>query len=447
MSIKSSSIAVFAVLLCVLYVSWDLKLWEQEERVIENDARIYYGYLPAWLIFDDLALGKSTYEYDEGKHWFWAVDTDKGRKVFKYNCGVALMQAPFFLIAHQVALWYDYPITGFSEPYKIFLIIGSTFYFFTGLWILRSILLVCGFGEAVTAVCILLVGLSTNLMFYTTSNAGMSHTYSFALIALFLFLTLKWVEQKKKAHLAFIALLFGLITLIRPSNGVVLVFFVTYAFLSLREMRSLKSWMLPMLMLLAGTMVAWAPQIYYWWKAAGEFLVYSYGRESFFWLDPKIKQILIGFRKGWLVYTPVMVFALAGFLLMRGSLSRLRMALVVFFVINLYVISCWWCWWYGGGFGHRAFVDTYALWAIPLAAAVRYVAGSNLVVRLSGILVAVFLIWLNVFQSRQFEHFGLHHDAMTYKAWIRQFGRMEPVPDQEKLLVYPEYDAALEGDR
>ena len=439
--------AALVVIASVLIIDRDLKLWQQEERIIEYDARIYYGYLPAWFIFDDLALEKSDYEYDQGKFWFWAVNTSKGKKVFKTTCGVALMQAPFFLIAHQVAQWYDYPVTGFSEPYKIFMVIGCAFYLFVGLIFLRMILLQCGFSDKVTALTLLTIGLSTNLIYYTTSVPLMSHAFSFALIAGFAYTTLRWVEQREMFFLAMTAIQFGLITLLRLSNAVVLLFFIIYAFRSVESLRKPRGWIMPALFLTLGTILAWIPQILYWKKAAGEFFVYTYSGEGFFWLDPKIKQVLIGFRRGWLIYTPVMIFSLTGLFLMRGAMASLRNAVVAVLLINLYVISSWWCWWYGGCFGQRAMVDSYALLAIPLAATVRYVMSRNVLVRFSGLLVGLFMTWLNIFQSYQYEHGGLHHDAMSSKAWIRQFGRLDPVPDAHKYLVYPDYEAALKGDR
>ena len=442
-----SGISVFLVLLTALVIDHDLKLWDQKDRVIEHDARIYYGYLPAFFIFDDLRMEKSSYEYEDGKSWFWTVNTEKGKRVFKMSCGLAIMNAPFFLIAHQTAQWYDYPLNGFSEPYKLFLILGAAFYLFVGLWFVRAVLIHLGFTDMVTAIVVLLIGLSSNLLFYATSSAAMSHTASFALVAAFLYLTLRWNDERKVLHLAGIGLVFGLITLVRPTNGIVFLIFLLYSILGPGCFRNWKEWVLSFFFFALGIGLAWFPQIAYWWHVAGEYLVYSYGDERFFWSAPEIRQVLLGFRNGWWIYTPVMFFVIPGFFLMRTGESKWLLPLTVVYMINLYVISSWWCWWYGGSYGQRAFVDTYALWSIPLAATVRGVVGSKAPLKLLSTMLALFFVWLNIFQLDQVEHRSLHHDAMTKRAYFKQFGKLTPVEGIESTLVYPDYESALKGDR
>ena len=54
------------------------------------------------------------------------------------------------------------------------------------------------------------------------------------------------------------------------------------------------------------------PQMVYWKLHTGNLLFYTYGEEKFFWNDPKVLEGLFSFRKGWLVYSPLMLLSLTG---------------------------------------------------------------------------------------------------------------------------------------
>jgi hypothetical protein len=95
---------------------------------------------------------------------------------------------------------------------------------------------------------------------------------------------------------------------------------------------------------------------------------YSYGDEGFFFTNPQIINGLFSYRKGWLIYTPLMIFALLGILtLARRKFQQFFIPVLIFTVANIYVVYSWWCWWYGGSFGSRPMIDSYPLMAVALA--------------------------------------------------------------------------------
>lgn len=40
---------------------------------------------------------------------------------------------------------------------------------------------------------------------------------------------------------------------------------------------------------------------------------------------------------------------------------------MVILAIATYLFASWWAWWFGGAFGHRSYVEYYALLALPFA--------------------------------------------------------------------------------
>ena len=56
----------------------------------------------------------------------------------------------------------------------------------------------------------------------------MSHVYSFALFAVFILLTQKWYKNPSVKNSVLVGLLSGLISLIRPTNIIIVLIFVFY---------------------------------------------------------------------------------------------------------------------------------------------------------------------------------------------------------------------------
>ena len=89
--------SVALVLLAAIYSDFNKKIWNHPKRVIENDVIIYYGYLPATFIYQDISL-RFIGNYPGEKHFvFWAKKLPNGNRVFKMTMGVSMMISPFFL--------------------------------------------------------------------------------------------------------------------------------------------------------------------------------------------------------------------------------------------------------------------------------------------------------------------------------------------------------------
>jgi hypothetical protein len=132
-----------------------------------------------------------------------------------------------------------------------------------------------------------------------------------------------------------------------------------------------------------------------------------------------------------------MLFPLIALFLPLKGLKKVRLPILVFMALNIYIVFSWWCWWYGGTYGQRSMIDSYALLAIPLAFGVQYVSGKKMI--LKGILVSIslFFIWLNIFQTYQYEYLTLHWEAMTAKLYFKQFGKLDKVNGYDNYLDYP----------
>lgn len=451
MKIKLSNLSIILVVIACFIIDLNFKNWEKQERVIEHDVHNYYAYLPAQFIYNDIKIEKSDYQYGDDLYWFWPSLTPDGKRVFKMTMGLSVLYSPFFFVAHGYALLSDYPANGFSEPYKIFLLLSAIFYLLIGLDFLRKILLHYGFTDKITAITILLIGLGTNLLAYSSQSAPVSHVYNFCLFAVFIFYTIKWHETQSIKNTIVVGLLIGLITLVRPSNVVIAIFFIFYETSSFRIFKEkiilYKKKIFFLFLMIFLSFLVWVPQFVYWKITTGNFLFYSYTDEGFFFSNPKIIDGLFSFRKGWLVYTPIMTFALIGIFLMKDTLKKLRFPVIFFFLANIYVIFSWWCWWYGGTYGQRSLIESYALLAIPFASFVKFMFEKKWYYNVLFYCTALFFIWLNIFQTYQFEYHSLHWDSMSKKLYFKQFGKLKPIDDFDKYLDWMDMGKATQGGK
>ncbi|MFZ0472833.1 MAG: glycosyltransferase family 2 protein, partial [Bacteroidales bacterium] len=446
----------------------NVKHWKEEQRVIEWDAISYYAYLPATFIYKDLSLS-FTDGYDGPlKFVFWPEKGPDGKYLIKTTMGLSVMWLPFFVAGHITALITGADAGGYSEPYKFFLLVSALFYLLTGLIYLRRILLT-HYSDTVASLVLAGFAFGTNLYWYTLFQGTMSHVYSFALISVFVWYSMQWHGSGGREHRARssepgarnsgrrawsgvrLGLLLGLISLIRPTNLIIIIFFLFYGVISAKDLknriRELAADYRYITLMLLMVVLVWVPQMIYWKEMTGHWLYFSYGNdERFFFGDPAIIKGLFSYRKGLFIYTPLLLFAFAGIVSLWVKRSPYALPVTIFVPLNIYIILSWWCWWYGGGFGQRAFIDSYALMAVPAAALLSGAFSSGRRWFRTGIFtVFLLLMSLGIFNNIQYYNGAIHWESMTKAAYWDSFGRIRPSADFNSLLEAPDYEAARAG--
>jgi hypothetical protein len=359
--------------------------------------------------------------------------------------GMAVVYAPFTAFAHYVLVpLMDYPADGYSPPYKIGLLISALCFFLFGLWQLRKLLLKY-FSENIAALTLIVIAFGTNITWYVSSEATMSHVYSFALVIFFYRMLERWFEKPGVWLTLLNGLIFGLIVLIRPTNiMLVVLFFVGGNFIE-RITFLLKNYWKLMLMVLAFLLV-WMPQLFFWKWVSGGWFLYTYGDEGFFWNNPQIISSLFSYRKGWLVYTPLMMLLFAGLPYLWIKYRGLFWQVITVLVLATYINSSWWCWWFGGSFGNRAYIDAYGIYAFAIAAGFQAVAGyKKRLLSYAGVIVIAAFVCLNLFQTWQCRMGMIHYFSETRTSYWINFLKTTPQPGYYENLVYPDNEAGLVG--
>jgi hypothetical protein len=429
--------------------------WEKggSEATLSWDVAGYYYYLPAIFIYKDIKKVAFHSDLDkkygyQGDGFYAALPSTNGNLVMKYTSGMALMYAPAFLVAHTLAKPMGYEADGFSRPYQVAISIWSLIIALIGLWFLRKVLLKAGFEDKIVGYTLFTIALATNFTEYSAIANAMTHGYLFTLYAIMLWLTMRFYEGPLKAGSVFraigIGVSIGLIVLTRPTElPVIFIPFLWHIsnkkdiinrFLFLKK-HALKIALTASIIIGLG-----AIQLIYWKYTSGHFIYNSYGPEDKMeWLNTHIIDGLFSARKGWLVYTPVMLFSLIGFVFLYQKQKQYFWTILPFTLLFIYVSFAHNIWWYGGGLGQRQMVQIYPLLAFPMAAFFQKITQSKVwsYAVLAASLVCLYLnIWLH-YQA----HRGGHFDAeYTTPAYLRAtMGRFD-IPLESRKLLDNKYD-------
>ncbi len=350
------------------------------DRMINRDGKGYYAYLPAIFIYHDLQFDfteKIEAQYYPGNPAaFKDFRTNHGtRKADKYFPGMAIIWLPFFLLAHLFAWLEVFPMDGYSFPYQYSIALSALFFLWLGARWLQKLLKKFGSNDRTAAFITATVTLGTNLLYFTVIEPSMTHVYSFALITGFAYFTFNMFHDFRPGWFVKSLLLFTLIILIRPVNGLIVLLipflagnmttFKNTFRLVVSERKALISGIIQMLILVSIPIVLWYLQ-------TGKAFIYSYGNETFDFLYPSMLNILFSYNRGWFMYTPVALVSLFGFAPLFIK-NRFRFYMLAgFMLLFVYVASCWWIWFYNSQCGQRVFIDIYVVVALLLLFLYQY---------------------------------------------------------------------------
>lgn len=378
--------------------------------IIRSDVRGYYGYLHALFITHDLGHEAMQVEY---------VNETPSGTLNKYFAGEAVLLLPFFLTAHAYVQASGGTADGFSPPYEHAIAIAALVYAVLGLLALRAIFRGLALKEGTIAILLLMLGFGTQLAQYTAIQPGWSHVYSFCAFAVFLLITQRIAHGGPDRLIIAWGAIFGLILLIRPVNGLVLL--AVPVLLGKETLPFLRHFgahrAITLLGLLACILVV-GIQSLLWHAQVGKFVAYGYKGEGFQWDRPEVFQVLIGIRRGLFIWTPVLIAAAASMVLLWKEERIRSLSAAVYWVVITYVVSSWWIWYYGSGFGSRVYVEHYVVLIIPLAFILDNLKGWG---KRAIIIFLIAASALQLAQFYQYNHGLLDYTCMDKKKYAYSF--------------------------
>jgi hypothetical protein len=224
LALSTYTAGLLAILFCWTYLQDIVRFDENKTCVVAYDQLGYYSYLPATFIYDDLKFEGEWIEEiqtncgNPGTYQFHTLEN--GNKVNIYHMGLSYLHLPGFLIADQ---WAKRSVlherNGVSLPYFIALRLTAALFVLLGIFFMRQLLLHF-FTDKIVAITLLLLYGATNMFITFFYGELMPHLYLFTLNTMMLFYWVKYHKSKRFHLLILSAIIFGLTTVIRPTQAI-----------------------------------------------------------------------------------------------------------------------------------------------------------------------------------------------------------------------------------
>lgn len=387
---KSNERLAPAILLLSLFAGLFLLF----QTCIYHDALWTYGYMRSALMDHDLSFYNEFVLYN---NYFMYVPHPH-EPVF--YCGAAILMAPFFEIGHLLAqimnIQQFVPLNGYSWPYTLATSLSGVVAGSVSLFLVYRINRMF-FRVVPSLMAAFLVFWAGNLCFYTFVWPLYSHAFSVLSIAAFLIVWFRVRSDSPSSVWLLWGLVLGLATWIRPQNVLFAIIPVCewLGFSHPGRLRPLKTKESAALFLV-GAVLAFSPQMLLWLKTAGKPLLDVYGHigDDFYWLNPRLQYLFFSTNRGFLLWSPVFILAIPGLItLLKSSYRRKMIILLISFLLQVYLISCYEFPEGGAGFGSRYLINCMPFLALCIAAFFSGISRKYLI--LFGI-VGITLIYANM---------------------------------------------------
>lgn len=422
----SRSLSTYAVLLAVVFIA-AIRLSHIDNKETSWDVLGYYLPLPATFIYDDPMMNDRTWiekvnnEKQLTGTLYQISTTPDNKPMYFFLFGMSIFFLPFFLLGHGWAAATGAPMDGFSMPYQYALVFGGIVYTIIGLLLLRKILLHF-YTERTAAITLIIVVFATNYSHHLSYKNLETVNILFMLMCWLIWSTIRWHEQYRFRQLLQIGCSVTLMALVKPSEILAVLIPVLWTVHSFSSLKNKIALMWNYRMQIAGTLLVCAlilsPQLYYWYIKTGKILYDSYknpgiGLDLF---SPHILEVLFSYKKGWLIYTPVMLLGLAGMIFLFRTQKSIAWSLSIYFLVSFYIICSWTEWWYGAAFSCRPVITAYPILAIGIGAVLTRIHSRVWQIGISTFVMLC--IALNQFQWWQLME-GIYDPYRTTKEYYR----------------------------
>jgi hypothetical protein len=359
-------------------------------RSINGDGKAYYAYLPAIFIYQDPTFSfideveLKYYPTDKSQFKDFRNKQKNGKYVNKTFPGLSVLYAPFFFLSMFFAWVGGFAVDGYSAPFQWGIAFSHVVYFFIGLRFLLSVFRCLKIRDAVSYLVFTGLIFGTNSWYYLLYDHTVSHIHNFFLATVFMWMLLNWIQTKRMQYLGWSGIILSLLIITRPTNGLMLLFLPLLTMLSGKKLKDLitkEYFQFKRLMpyVIIGLIIFSIPFLLWKWQS-DLWLVYSYNEEGFNFKQPHFFDFLYSYQKGWFVWSPLVFLSIiaSGFYFSKKSLFQL-VSFMFPLVLIVYVLSSWWCWTYGAGFGQRPMIDFLPFIAIGVALFLNEFKRSNFV--------------------------------------------------------------------
>ncbi len=331
-----------------------------------------------------------------------------------FSVGPAILWSPFLLLTHAGvllarALGSSVPADGFSAPYRIAMAFATAFYGFLGL--LLAFRLARQYVEERWALlATIAIWWASSLPVYMYFNPSWSHAHSAFAVALFLWYWHETRYSRSFSQWLLLALIAGLMLNVYYPNAMLLAVLVVEAmsqYLSaFRRGAAAAASEAPRLtdLLVRHLLFGFVVLVFLLPTFITRYIVYGGAFESgyiplrdWLWRSPALLAVLFSSNHGLLVWTPILLFAIAGLILFRWREPRVGLPFLAAFLAFYLFIACYPDWAGISSYGNRFFVSLAALFILGLGVFLerfaRFFRSRRAALATVSVVFSLFILW------------------------------------------------------
>jgi MFS family permease len=350
-------------------------------------------------------------EYGQPKSDF---RTPTGHLDNHFTVGPAILWSPFLILAHVGVLFAramgsSVAADGFSAPYRITMALATAFFGFLGL--LLAFRLARQYVEERWALLATLsIWWAGSLPVYMYFNPSWSHAHSSFVVALFLWYWHQTRSSRSLAQWLLLALITGLMLNVYYANAMVLAVLVVeaarqYLAAFRRDAHAgasasphLSDLLLRHFLFGAVLLICLLPTF------ITRYIIYGGALESgyiplkdWLWRSPALLEVFFSANHGLLVWTPILLFAIAGLILFRWREPRVGAPFLAALLAFYLFIACYPDWAGISSYGNRFFVSLTALFILGLGVFLdrfaRFFRSRRAALATVSAVLALFILW------------------------------------------------------
>jgi hypothetical protein len=340
----------------------------------ENDPFGYYVYARSIVHDGDIDFSNELQFFTKGENRFaggvGVFNQKTKRFTNQYTIGFPLLVLPFYATFSTAgSRW-------FPERYDLFFdqvifCLGSILLGVLGIWLSYKFVSYY-FSPQISLLATAIFWVSSSLIFYFIFEPYLSHLASIFAVSAFLCL---WKAESIPINIRAIlmGIMAGIITMVRQEEILMISIPIVFAVCSPNfSFRQIPIFRLTILFI-ASFLLAFSIQMIVWRILTGSFLTYSYSASGQFFnlSSPQFFNVLFSSNHGLLIWHPILLICLLGLIFSRTLSRSAKIAFVLAFFCQLYVISSWTMWWMGHSFGNRGFLGLTPIFILGLAAFVK----------------------------------------------------------------------------
>ncbi len=387
-------------------------------RIYASDEIKYYAYTHSLFFDGDLDFSNDYlhwYEVDPVK--FEAIKTDlyntrepTGLPTNEAPIGTGLLWMPSYAIAHVLTLGaqsvgFDVKADGWSDPYIAAVCLTSYLFGCLGLLLCWSI--ASGyFGRRLAAFAVVVVWFSTSLIFYTVIAPPWSHATSLLVVTFFIWYwhrtRLRDGHSRTLIQWAILGALGGVMMLVREQDALFFAIPGVEALIALIAMwrRHHADWLrragglvLGFGVMMVAAFIAFIPQLIAYKVITGAFGPSKVVSGKFDLTSPNFLNVLFNPEHGMIPWAPIIGVALIGMALFWRRDRLFAGALLLAFVLQVYIAGSFLTWQSASSFGQRRFINCTLIFVLGVSALISWALAKGVPRWGIALVAALFVFW------------------------------------------------------